>query len=161
MKKEMYYTFNTVSEIHEKLDRIKDKVKIKIENLEEAEGIKIIEETGGFRGIINPVISETEVKLKMRITLLDDKFEPHLLECFGKPELTRKILPSILEVSKDIVNIEFENLDELIAKLSKKYNLSIEEMSKYPRRILNSVSMPGVLPEVKKAADKLRPLVED
>ncbi|WP_287583725.1 hypothetical protein [Candidatus Borrarchaeum sp.] len=157
--KELKYEFSTQEEINKGLNCLKDVTEVTSEEMEETGSLKIKSSDRSLIMIVHSIFSkEQELTIEVYATTTTEDAENVVKECFGTPKSERKLAPSILEVSKIIIQSTRQNLDLLSEDVCDIFGLKAKHFEKYKKMIIQSASMPGALPEVKQAADKIESL---
>ncbi|MFX1521389.1 MAG: hypothetical protein ACFFCD_15885 [Promethearchaeota archaeon] len=157
--KELKYEFFTQEEINKCLNCLKAVTEITIDEMEETGSLKIKTPDRSLILMIHSMFTkEQELTIEVYATTTTKNAENVMKECFGTPKSERKLAPSILEVSKIIIESNRQNLDLLAEDVCDMFGLKARHFEKYKKMIIQSASMPGALPEVKQAAEKLESL---
>lgn len=159
MVKELKYEFSAQEEINKCLNCLKDVTEVTSEEMEETGSLKIKSLDRSMIILVHPMFSESQqLKIEVYATTTEKKAEEIVKTCFGTPKSERKLAPSILEISKSIVESKRQNLDQLTEDICDIFGLKAKHFERYKKMIMQSASMPGALPEVKQAAAKIESL---
>ena len=159
MVKELKYEFSTQEQIDDSLNCLKNKMEVTSEEMEETGSLKIKAPDRSLIMLVHPMLTkEQELTIEVYATTTDKEAENIMKTCFGKPTSERKLAPSILEVSKVIIQSNRQNLDQLAEDVCDIFGLKAKHFERYKKMIIQSASMTGALPEVKQAADKIESL---
>jgi hypothetical protein len=127
--------------------------------MEETGSLKIKTPDRSLIMMVHPMFTkEQELTIELYATTTTNDAEHVMKECFGTPTSERKLAPSMLEVSKIIIKSDRQSLDLLAEDVCDIFGLKAKHFEKYKKMILQSASMPGALPEVTQAAEKLESL---
>ncbi len=159
MAKELKYEFSSQEQINKCLNCLKTKMDIISEEMEESGGLKIKSPSRSLILLVLPTFTEEQkLTIFVQATTTDKDAETIVKTCFGKPKSERKLAPSILEISKAIIQSSKQNLDLLSEDVCERFGLNPKQFDRYRKMIDQSASMPGALSEVKMAAEKLKKL---
>jgi len=159
MVKELKYEFSTQEQIDDCLNCLKNKMEVTSEEMEETGSLKIKAPDRSLIMLVHPILTkEQELTIEVYATTTDKEAENIMQTCFGKPKSERKLAPSILEVSKVVIQSNRKNLDLLAEDICDIFGLQAKHFERYKRMIIQSASMAGALPEVKQAAEKIESL---
>ena len=159
MVKELKYEFSTQEEINKCINCLKAVVEVTIDEMEETGSLKIKSVDRSMIILVHPMFTGSqEFKFEIYATATENKDEEVLKTCFGAPKSERKLAPSILDISKTIVESKRQSLDQLAEDVCDIFGLKVKHFDRYKKMIMQSASMSGALPEVKQAAEKLESL---
>ena len=157
--KELKYKFSTQEEINKCLNCLKEVTEVTSEEMEETGSLKIKSSDRSLIMMVHSIFTkEQELTIEVYATTTTEDAENVMKECFGTPKSERKLAPSILEVSKIIIQSKRQNLDLLAEDICDIFGMKTKHFERYKKMILQSASMSGALPEVKQAAEKLEAL---
>lgn len=151
----MYYVFDAVSQIKDRIKCLKDSLMLTQRGSEE-DGVLILRNEDRTVRVDMQVSQDDDFKFSYNIdvSLERDEYKGKVLECLGEPKEHRIPKPTIIDVCYAVASKEYSSREELLDSLASKFNLSVGEVTEYFKRII-SFSTARNIPEAVMEAIKV------
>ncbi len=156
LAKELEYRFPSYEKVKDRLEKLETKLGLS-SRIDDEGGMMIKNKDRTLTIHVSSMFTESKEEVIVVSALVKTpELEDIVQKTLGKPTHSRKIGPSLMDVSKVILEtpVSFSKKD-FIAQVCKKLDMTKEDFSKYDRLIHNNAKRRRALSQIKKAAEKL------